>query len=133
MKKKIQLLVILLLTGATALFAQNSGNNWPEMKNFHHFISTTFHPSEDGNLAPLKEKADSMYNAARLWVASAIPANFKADETKKALDKLMAKCLEIKTSVVNKAGDDVLKKQLSECHDIFHTIVKECRKEEEKQ
>lgn len=133
MKKKIQLLLIAFLVNTAALLAQSSTPGWPEMKNFHHFISTTFHPSEEGNLAPVKEKADSMVKAAQRWQASPIPADYKQDETKKALDKLVAKCKQIKASVLKNVADEELKKQLSECHDIFHTIVKECRKAEEKQ
>ena len=130
--KKMVLFFAVLLMSTPALFAQSSGANWAEMKNFHHFISSTFHPSEEGDLAPVKEKADSMYNAAKQWQASAIPSDFKPDETKKALGELVAKCQEIKTSVAKHSSDEQLKKELSECHDVFHKIVKECRKGEEK-
>lgn len=130
MQKRIQLLAIALLIAITSVMGQSAAKPWPEMKNFHHFISTTFHPSEEGNLLPLKGKADSMYLAAMQWHASAIPADYKIEETKKALHKLLEKCLEIKNSVAKKADDEKLKKLIAECHDIFHTIVKECRKEE---
>ena len=132
MRKTVALILVAVLTNASTQEAQNAGVNWAEMKNFHHFMSTTFHPSEEGNLTPVKEKADSMYIAAKQWQASAIPANFKPEETKKALGELVAKCQEIKTSVAKQAGDEQLKKQLAEGHDIFHKIVKECRKEDEK-
>lgn len=130
MKKKIHLLVITLIVALTSATAQSAATTWPEMKNFHHFISTSFHPSEEGNLLPLRQKADSMYTAAKQWHASAIPAGYKTEETKKALHKLLAKCMEIKNNVTKNAGDEILKKQIGECHDIFHSIVKECRKED---
>lgn len=72
-----------------------------------------------------------MLISAKQWQASEIPANYKTKETKQALKKLVKKCTLIKKSVVKKATDDVLKKQISDAHDIFHTIVKECRKEDE--
>jgi len=131
MKRKIKLTAIALLLTATSVFAQSGKTTWAEMKNFHHFMSTTFHPSEDGNLTPLKEKADSLLIAAKQWQASAIPVSYKTDETKQALKKLVKQCALIKKSVAKKATDDVLKKQISDAHDIFHTIVKECRKEDE--
>jgi len=36
-----------------------------------------------------------------------------------------------KKSVAKNETDDVLKKQIADAHDIFHTIAKECRKEDE--
>ena len=130
MQKNIHLLAIVLLISITSVIAQSTTKPWPEMKYFHHFISTTFHPSEEGNLLPLKEKADSMYIAVKQWHASAIPADYKIEETKKALHKILEKCLEIKNNVAKKADDEKLKKLIFECHNIFHAIAKECRKEE---
>lgn len=131
MTKGFKLIVLALLATATSIFAQSSKATWAEMKNFHHFMSTTFHPSEEGNLAPLREKADSMLIAAKQWQVSAIPANYKTSETKKTLKKLVKQCVLIKKSVTKNATDEVLKKQISDAHDIFHSIVKECRKEDE--
>lgn len=131
MNRKLKLTALALLITATSVFAQPSKTTWAEMKNFHHFMSTTFHPSEEGNLTPLKEKADSMLIAAKQWQVSPIPAIYKIDETKKALKKLVKQCTLIKKTVTKKANDDILKKQISDAHDIFHNIVKECRKEDE--
>jgi len=131
MNKKLKLTALALLLTATSIFAQSSKATWAEMKNFHHFMSTTFHPSEEGNLTPLREKADSMLIAAKQWQVSPIPANYKTEETKKALTKLVKQCTLIKKAVAKKATDNVLKKQISDAHDIFHTIVEECRKEDE--
>lgn len=131
MNKKLKLTVLAVLVSTASIFAQAAKAPWAEMKNFHHFMSTTFHPSEEGNLLPLKEKADSMLIAAKHWQVSSIPANYKIDETKKALKQLVKQCSLIKKSVAKKATDDVLKKQIADAHDIFHTIVKECRKEDE--
>lgn len=130
MKIKLTLLAILVSTSGF-LFAQANKASWAEMKNFHHFISTTFHPSEEGNLKPLKEKTDSMYIAAKQWRASAIPPSYKKDETKTALKKLVKQCEETKKMIAKKASDEQLTKQIAAVHDTFHTIVKECRKEDE--
>ena len=42
-------------------------SDWKEMQNFHSLISATFHPSEEGNLKPLKAKSDSLLLAAKTW------------------------------------------------------------------
>jgi hypothetical protein len=131
MKRKIQLLAVTLLTIITAAVAQTKPAVWAEMKTFHSFMSTTFHPSEEGNLAPLKQKADSMLIAAKQWQASAIPDTYKPKETRQALKQLVKACKGIKGAVAAKATDDELKKKIAAAHDVFHTIVKECKKEEE--
>ncbi len=52
-------------------------DDWPALKDFHKVMSQTFHPSEEGNLQPIKErsgemtqKADSIFQAYLLEVGS---------------------------------------------------------------
>lgn len=126
---KLKLTALAIVAFVAAVSAQTKPAPWPQLKNFHHFMSTSFHPAEEGNFAPLKQKADSMLIAAKDWQAAAIPAGFKPKETKEALVKLVKQCTEIKAAVDNKASDAELKKQITAAHDVFHTIVKECRDE----
>lgn len=131
MKTKIMLLAVMLLTGITAMYAQNIKPEWKELKTFHSFMSSTFHPAEEGNFTPLKEKADSLLQAAKSWQAAPIPADFKPAETKAALKKLVVQCTAVKKAVDAKASNEMLMKQITEAHNVFHTIVGECRKAEE--
>jgi hypothetical protein len=131
MKKKIKLLAVALLATITIAFAQTAKPKWAEMKTFHSFMSSTFHPAEEGDFKPLKAKADSLLIAAQLWQASPIPSDFKPVETKAALEKLVNKCLAIQKAVASKQPNDKLKTLITEGHDIFHTIVGECRKAED--
>lgn len=131
MYKKISLVIVFVFFLCAIFFGQTAKPSWSEMKQFHYFMSNTFHPSEEGNFKPLKEKADSMLAAAKNWKASAIPQNYKPKETKKALKQLVKVCNTIKTAVANNATDEVLKTQIVKAHDVFHTIVKECKKEDE--
>lgn len=131
MKKKIRLTVLALIAFVTASVAQTKPAPWAEMKNFHHFMSTSFHPAEEGNFAPIKEKADSMLVAAKQWQAASIPAEYKPSETKKALKQLVKECEGIKRAVASNVPDADLLKKITAAHDVFHTIVKECKKEEE--
>lgn len=126
MKKSIQIAFILFLS-ATG-FAQTKKVAWPEMKTFHSFMAATFHPSEAGNLAPLKQKADSLAIVAKMWQVSAIPSNYKPAETKSALENLVAKTTEINNAVAANKSDADLKKLIAEAHDIFHHIAGECKK-----
>ena len=124
--------VILMMALVPSLcFAQNTKPSWPEMKTFHSYMASTFHPAEEGNLAPLKAKADSLYSSAKQWSESAIPSNFKPEETKAELTKLVAQCNIVKEAVAAKKDDKELAKLITEAHDIFHKIVGECRKADE--
>jgi hypothetical protein len=131
MKKKIKLLAVALLAIITIGFAQTAKPKWAELKAFHSLMSATFHPVEEGNFAPLKAKADSLLIVAKLWQASAIPSDFKPVETKLALEKLVNKCQAIQKAVAGKLSNDRLKVLITEGHNIFHTIVGECRKAED--
>jgi hypothetical protein len=131
MKKKIKLLAVALLAIVTVAFAQTAKPKWAELKAFHSLMSGTFHPVEEGDFAPLKAKADSLLIVAKLWQASAIPSDFKPVETKLALEKLVNKCQDIQKAVAAKQPNATLKTLITEGHDIFHTIVGECRKAED--
>ncbi len=93
-------------------------------------MSSTFHPAEEGNFAPLKEKCDSLAWAAEAWSKSAIPSDYKEKETKEVLATLVKQTKGIKEAVKKKATDAELKKLIIEAHDSFHKIIGECRKEE---
>ena len=127
--KKIAMLLFASVMFAGVGFAQTEkAAVWPEMKAFHKLMSETFHPTEEGNFAPLKEKVADLYRASKVWSASAVPANFKPEETKATLDKLMKQCHEIWVQVDAKASDEKLKTLITEAHDTFHKIVGECKK-----
>jgi hypothetical protein len=128
MRKAFKLAVILLAFLPAISFAQEKKVTWAEMKNFHSIMSATFHPAEEGNFTPIKEKAASLFAAAKVWQKSAIPDNFKEKETKEALKKLVIKCGAVDKGVQAGYSDENLKKILTEAHDIFHSIVGECQK-----
>lgn len=130
MKKSICALGLVILGLLPLMGVAQTHPVWKELKTFHSLMSSTFHPSEDGNFAPLKAKADSLYIAAQLWQSSAIPANYKTDETKASLTKLVNQCAALKKAVIAKMTDDKLKKLITEAHEIFHTIVEKCKKED---
>ncbi|MEO8768465.1 MAG: hypothetical protein ABI402_00205 [Ferruginibacter sp.] len=128
MKKfKLALLSLIILVGTS--YGQGSSKGWAEQKAFHSYMAATFHPAEDGDFKPLKEKADSLYISAKAWFDAPIPADYKPEETKAALKQLVMQCGSIlklvKTGV---AKDEELKKMISEAHDTFHKIAGECKK-----
>jgi len=131
MKSIVRLAVVMLAMIPAMSFAQTGKATtapWAELKAFHALMSKTFHPSEEGNFAPLKAKADSLLIAAKAWQASKIPADYKPEETQETLAKLVKQCNLIAGAVAAKADDVKLKVLIADAHDIFHKIVGECKK-----
>ncbi len=117
---------IALLMFSVAVIAQNKISDWPELKTFHGVMSTTFHPSEEGNLAPIKERAGEMLDKAVALQASKAPEAFATEKIKSAVNRLVAGSKELKMIVDQKQADDVITKKLAALHDVFHEIVGLC-------
>jgi hypothetical protein len=131
MKNVFQLAVILLAMVPAASFAQTEKNVWPEMKDFHTLMSTSFHPAEEGNFAPLRANADALFASAKAWQQSAVPEDkFKPKETKDALRKLVIDIAAVQKAVIANRTDAELLPLITKAHDTFHTIVGECRQHE---
>lgn len=133
MKKYFALVIIAIVALTQTATAQTPAKKgWQELKNFHHFMSGTFHPAEDNDFAPLRSKSDSLYLSAVAWQLSPIPDNYKEKETKETLVKLVGQTKAIAEAVKNKVDDKALFKMINEAHDTFHKIVGECRKDDDK-
>ncbi|HKR04196.1 MAG TPA: hypothetical protein VJY62_06115 [Bacteroidia bacterium] len=123
--KKILIFTALLFISFTG-FGQSKLENWPELKTFHSVMASTFHPSEEGNLEPIKTRAGEMVEKAQALAASKIPAEFATDKIKAAVAKLVTGSQELKTIIDKKEKDEVITKNLSALHDTFHEIVGLC-------
>ncbi|MBS1743844.1 MAG: hypothetical protein JST81_12490 [Bacteroidetes bacterium] len=126
--KKIKLFLLSMIVLTATSFAQEKSAGWAEMKAFHTLMAATFHPSEDGDLKPLKEKAADLLTAAKTWQASTIPADYKPEETSSTLKKLVVQCAAIDKAVKAGKSDEDLKKMIADAHDIFHKVAGECKK-----
>jgi|CXWL01.1.fsa_nt_gi hypothetical protein len=127
--KKVQILFlmgILSLLRLTAYSQQTA--SWKEMEDFHVVMSTTFHPAEEDNLQPLKEKAGDLVSRAKAWEKSAAPGGFNGSVTKPILKRLVQQCKVIKEAVGKDKTDAELKLMISEAHEIFHEIKEKCKK-----
>ena len=121
-----KILLYLVMAVPFVVTAQEK-SDWKEMSNFHTLMSTSFHPSEEGNLKPVKAKSDSLLMAARLWKASKVPAGYKPKETSETLAKLVKQLGELNTAVKAGKNDAALKGMIKEAHEIFHDIVEKCK------
>ena len=126
--KKIALLCFAFMMTFVS-FAQTKTTAWPQMTTFHELMSSTFHPAEEGNFAPLKEKAADLYRAAKIWYSVDVPAEYDFKATKTTLQQLMIKCNDIWAEVASKTSSDAkLKTMITEAHDLFHKVSGECKK-----
>lgn len=130
MKMKISLsslLIALLFLAGNAATAQHT-SSWKEMDAFHDVMSETFHPSEEGNLQPIKTRIDEMVNKAKAWRKSAVPANFDSKKAKTKLKELVKGTEGLRKTIRKNGSDPDITKELAELHDTFHYIMEKCRK-----
>ena len=104
---------------------------WPEIKTFHKVMSQTFHPSEEGNLQPIKERSAEMAEKANALKMAKIPAEFNKKQIVASVNKLAKDSKALDKLVKSKASDEKITKALNGLHDTFHTIVGLCTHDEE--
>lgn len=132
MKVLVTSIVLLLAAfagGAQAQHKEVSGmNSWPELKAFHSIIAQTFHPSEEGNLEPVKTHSGELVQKAQTLAGSTVPAAFDNPKVKAALTSLLVEAKKMDEDVKSGKPDVALKSQISKVHDAFHQIVGLCSK-----
>ena len=122
-----------VLAGVGLFFSSNTANaqdepEWKEMEAFHQVMSQTWHPIEEGNYAPIRERSAEMMAAAEAWKKSEIPAQFKAvKDIKKKLKELATETKELNKEIAKGITDEELKEEMAEMHDLFHDIVGLCK------
>lgn len=127
--KKIALLLFVavgIISFSNTVSAQGKLQNWKELKDFHKVMSQTFHPSEEGNLEPIKKRIGEMVESAKNLQASKIPGDFDTDKVKKSVAKLVTGSQKLEKTIKAGAKDDKITKSLSALHDTFHDIVGLC-------
>lgn len=111
--------------------AQSNLSSWTALTDFHKVMSQTFHPSEEGNLEPIKTRIGELVEKAEALKASAIPTDFNNKKVKKAVKKLVTDSKKLQSSIKAGATDAQITASLSSLHDVFHQIVGLCSANEE--
>lgn len=105
-------------------------DDWPAIKDFHKVMAQTFHPSEEGNLNPIKTRIGEMVLKAEALKTSKIPAEFSSKEMMSAINQLINDSKKLQKMIDKKGTTDAeITKALSALHDVFHTIVGLCSDE----
>lgn len=123
----------LLMSGLFAVAPQSASAQaskkapWKEMHDFHEVMSVSFHSAEEGNLAPLREKAGMLVERAQAWKKSPVPAGYNPKMTKEVLKRLVKQCKVVEKGVKKKKTDAELTAEITKAHDVFHEIMEKCR------
>lgn len=126
MKNLKAFLVFALIIVANSVSAQSTFDKWPAIKEFHGVMSQTFHPAEEGNLAPIKARSEEMMNKAALLLKSDIPAEFRTNAILASAERLQLNSKSLHKLVTSNASDVAITKAITNLHDVFHEIVGLC-------
>jgi len=108
------------------LLSEIEKDNWIALKDFHKVMGQTFHPTEEGNFIPLRTRSGELLAKAILLSASKPPVSKDKPEIHKALSNLEEQCEKIYELVEKNAKDEVLKKEITKAHDLFHQVEELC-------
>lgn len=118
--------LILLMTQVGQ--AQSAFDTWPALKDFHGVMSQTFHPAEEGNLAPIKARSQEMYDRAVALSKSTAPTALNTKPIKMAVKELVKGSKSLNKLIKSPgATDAAITSSLTALHDVFHKIVGLCR------
>lgn len=129
MKSIKALLILAVLFTANSISAQSVSQKWPTIGAFHEVMSQTFHPAEEGNLAPIKARSEEMMNKAAAILKNDIPEEFRTEAILASAERLQIKSKQLHNLVTSKAADEVILKSITALHDTFHEIVGLCKAE----
>lgn len=118
--------IIIALFVANFSFAQ-APVEWKEKDDFHKVMAATFHPMEEGNYNPIKERSQEMYDKAVAWQKSVVPAGVDKKKAKKVLKKLVQESKELNDKIKKGTTDAEIKDDLTGLHDIFHELAGLCK------
>lgn len=123
-------LVAALMVFAAGFVSAQDKVEWKEMVEFHKVMSQTFHPAEEGNYQPIRERSGEMVEKAIAWQNATIPSGFtNVKGIKKNLKQLVKKSSVLDKKIKAGSTDEEIKAGLTVLHDIFHNIVGMCSDE----
>ncbi|NJO03651.1 MAG: hypothetical protein HC880_19985 [Bacteroidia bacterium] len=130
--KKTLILLLLALVGCSLnqAPAQSIFDKWEALDSFHEVMAQTFHPSEEGNLEPIKTRSGEMAKKADALAKTPIPDEFASAAIQSAVKQLQKDSKMLHKLIKSKqASDEQITKSLSALHDVFHEIVGLCKDE----
>jgi hypothetical protein len=131
-KTLVHIFVLILVFAVSTTLSAASGEKWPELEAFHKVMSETYHPAEDSDFKPIKERIGEMVLIAASLNTAAIPAEYNTPEIIETAKMLEAESRTLEEKIKAGATDGEIFKELNSVHDTFHKIVGLCNPKEEK-
>jgi hypothetical protein len=104
-----------------------SGSGWKELDAFHAIMAAAWHPvTKSGDLAPARQKADSLSASAKLWAAAKAPAACDTKAIRDAIADVVKGSERVASLVTAKATDADLKSALHDVHERFEVVEQGC-------
>lgn len=103
---------------------------WTALKDFHMVMAQTFHPMEEGNFKPIRERSGEMLTKAKKLASANVPESFKSAAITKAINELVVGSIQLDKLVHKKGNDMKVKDSLVKLHDTFHEIQGLCSDED---
>jgi hypothetical protein len=121
--------IFCMISFSATINAQSSSaiENWKELKDFHKVMAQTFHPMEEGDFKPIKERSGELAEKARLLAESKVPAELSKPEILQAIKDLKIESGRLDVIVKSKADDQQISKTLTSLHETFHKIMGMCQ------
>jgi hypothetical protein len=92
-------------------------------------MAEAWHPAKDaGNLAPARERAVTLADAAKVWAGSKVPSACDTKPVRDAVAGVATDTRAFADLVAKPAADSVLKSALSALHDRFEIANTACSK-----
>ncbi|MBL7979180.1 MAG: hypothetical protein JNN12_12645 [Bacteroidetes Order II. Incertae sedis bacterium] len=125
MNNIFRILTFLFLGFFNLVNAQSLFGNWPELGLYHDVLSTTFHPSENGDTAPIKAKSGELASWAQKVAGKPIPTPYDTRPMRKTIQKLKKESVKMDRMVrKGRASEAAIIAQLSKTHDVFHEVIR---------
>jgi hypothetical protein len=103
--------------------AQDKFTDWPALVEFHETLAATFHPAEEGQFDPVKQRSGELLDKADKVLKSVVPAKYDTPKIKAALKELYDHCDDLYSLVKKRGKDEKLKKLITNVHDSYHKLV----------
>ena len=129
--KNIAFLPFLLLCFLESTPTATAQADWPELKTFHGVMAQTFHPMQEGDFQPIRQRSGEMVAKAKAVAKSAIPEAYAGKELAGVV-KQLAKDSKALDKLVRKNGtDEAIGQALMDLHGVFHEIMGLCSDQED--
>ncbi|MCC7232609.1 MAG: hypothetical protein IT242_06665 [Bacteroidia bacterium] len=106
---------------------EKAATEWKEQVEFHKVMASTFHPMEEGDFKPIRERSVEMMEKAEAWAKSKAPAGKDTPEIKSTLEELVSESRKLNDLIQKETNDKEIGMALTHLHDTFHKIAGLCR------